>query len=671
LTEKTKPRSRWKKRLVVLSIILGFLLVLLVVSVQVTSSSKFCSVCHYMKPFYKSWQESSHRNIECSTCHYPPGLRSKIRAKIEGLVMVGRYWTKLYLKSRPWAEISDQSCLKSGCHEKRLLEGKVRFNKVVFDHRVHLTDLKRGKKLRCTSCHSQIVQGKHIIVTESSCFICHFKENSASSGAGACTNCHQKETLTSSKASRFNHTQVFEKGFACDKCHSQTVLGDGAVPRENCYKCHFETERLKKYGDTELMHTTHITDHKIECTLCHLEIQHKIVKDIAVIADCRACHTGTHEAQKILFTGHGGKGIAKSNPNVMLDKGLSCKACHIFHEESQGGLLRSATFTSREKACESCHGEGFARLLQEWEDSTVKKLTAIKEIYARTQEELRLSRTDQAGKEKAQALLAEAAFNMDIVDKGKSVHNIAYAQQLLSVSFMRITQALKLIGSSFQPNGSPFQTGQVPSACAKCHTGVEGVSKSVFGLVFPHGPHLAQKMSCDACHSNARKHGEFTATKTSCAACHHQDAQASCGRCHEVQKAIYQGEPYAGLKIPKDAMAQAGVDCRDCHLDDKKAVIRPGGDKCLACHDEAFKQTFSEWQKEARNLFDSLAAAIKSKRALGLSPEERSLLDSVEQTLSVFQAEGSSGVHNHDFIKETLTGLEKKMQFLKKGPQVE
>jgi nitrate/TMAO reductase-like tetraheme cytochrome c subunit len=667
VTENAKPRSRWKKRLVVLSVILGFLLVLLIVSVQVTSSSKFCSACHYMKPFYKSWQESSHRHIECSTCHYPPGLRSKIRAKFEGLVMVGRYWTKLYLKSRPWAEISDQSCLKPGCHDKRLLEGKVRFNKVVFDHTVHLTDLKRGKKLRCTSCHSQIVQGKHITVTPSTCFICHFKESPASPRASACTNCHQKDVLTSAKTARFDHTSVFQNGFACAKCHTHTIVGDGAVPRENCYKCHFETARLQQYGNTDLMHKTHITDHSIECSLCHLEIQHKIVKDIAAIADCRACHTGTHDAQIILFTGQGGKGIAKPTPNVMFDKGLSCKACHIFHKQSTDGRLKAETFTAREKSCESCHGAGFARILKEWEGSTAGKLGSLKAIYAKAQEEVRLSRAGPAEKDKALAMLGDASLNMDIVDKGKSVHNITYSQELLAVSFMRITQALKIAGSSYQPEGAAFRTGRVPAACAGCHTGVEDVSVPAFGLVFSHGIHLGRNMACQACHSNVRKHGELTATKASCASCHHRDAQASCDRCHALQQAFYQGGAAAGLQIPGDIMAQGGVDCKDCHLDQAKAVVRPDGAKCTACHDQTYAASFSKRQKETKDSIARLTSLIAARKSRNPSAEEKAALDSAEQILGALNLEGSSGVHNPAFIQGTLANLEKKLQSFKKG----
>ena len=247
-----KKRRKKRKKIIIPIIILGFILIL-VAAAEYTSHSKFCASCHYMKTFYRSWQLSKHNKIECATCHYPPGLKSKIEGKLLGLMQIAKYWTKLYLKSKPWAEIPDESCLRHGCHEKRLLEGRVKFKKVVFDHKIHLTDLKRGKRLRCTSCHSQIVQGKHISVTESTCFICHFKKSEHYPRIADCSHCHHKEALISETTSRFNHSIVFYKCFDCNKCHSHTIVGDGEVPREKCYKCHWETDRLNKYEDTDLI----------------------------------------------------------------------------------------------------------------------------------------------------------------------------------------------------------------------------------------------------------------------------------------------------------------------------------------------------------------------------------------------------------------------------------
>lgn len=658
-----KKRKR-KKRLKIFLIALGVFLVVFVASVELTSTSKFCSACHYMKPFFESWKASSHGQVECKVCHYPPGLRSTLQAKMEGLVMVGRYWTKLYLKSKPWAEIQDESCLQKGCHDRRLLEGPVKFKTVAFDHKIHFTDLKRGKQLRCTSCHSQIVQGEHITVTEGSCFICHFKKSESFPQINDCAHCHQKQDLVSEKTSRFNHTTVYDRGFQCDKCHSQVIIGDGAVPRENCFKCHFEKERLDQYGDTVLIHDNHIAKNKIECTQCHLAIQHKIVKDVETIADCRTCHTGSHQAQKILFTGQGGKGVDHPMPNVMLEKGLSCKGCHMFHEETGGRLVKSETSISKDKACESCHGAGFARILRTWETSTQKKLQTISAVYQQAAQEVRQGRSD--GRAKAESLLEEAAFNIDVVERGKSVHNMNYSQELLSVSLDKIEEALRLAGSSYKPDRTSFMPQNTENACLSCHSGIEEIKSPVFGLSFPHKSHvLIQNMACATCHSNAKKHGEFIGSKSACASCHHKDAKKDCASCHETQKTFYQGGTLADLKIPKDIMAEAETDCAACHLNKQKQVVRPGADSCVECHgEESYRKKFQEWRDSIKALTESLRAALADARKKALTDEQKSSLNAVESMLTAIEQDGSLGIHNHAFMEDALTKALKKIKSL-------
>ena len=660
MKNKKKKKKNKKKRILFLSIGV-FSLILMIGTIQFTSHSGFCSSCHYMEPFYKSWKTSSHSDVECSTCHYAPGIRSKIKMKFEGILQVGRYWSKLYLKSKAWSEIPDESCLQEGCHSRRLLEGQVKFKTTVFDHEVHFSDLKRGKQLRCTSCHSQIVQGKHITVTESSCFICHFKESEHYPQISACYHCHIKDDLISEDTSRYNHSLVFDGGFECNQCHSDIVVGDGEVPRENCYKCHWETERLNKYDDTDLMHYAHIYSHKIECNQCHLDIQHRIVKDIETIADCQTCHTDYHQAQKILFIGEGGKGIPHTMPNIMLEKGLSCKGCHIFHEESSGRLMKSETFVSKAQACETCHGKGFARIMREWEISTEKKLSEINAIYRRANQELRQAKSSE--REKAQTLLEEAAFNIDIVDRGKGVHNVEYSQELLSASLNKVQEALDVIGSSYKPKSLLAAAKEIPTQCSNCHAGIEEIDTQVFGQDFPHKSHLLeQKIQCDICHSNIRKHGEFVATKQGCAVCHHKDTEKDCMECHKLQKTFYQGGNLIDQDIPEDIMSEAEVQCTDCHIGPQSQVFRSDKNKCLDCHEEDYGEMFTEWQNTTKEMINSLRASIREKKKLGLTAEQKDQISNIENTLQKIELDGSSGIHNFLSIEELLTKHQKELK---------
>ena len=242
-----------------------------------TSRSQFCNSCHIMEPYYTSWQESSHKDVACTKCHFPPGVAEKARGKVLGLLQLAKYVTQTQ-GPRPVAEIPDASCLRSGCHETRLLSGRVDFKGIAFDHGKHLGHLSQGIELRCTSCHSQIVQGAHMTVTESTCFLCHFKDGHFNEGLGACTRCHQipETEFDLGGGVKFDHDLAYEQGVDCQSCHSDLIRGQGEVPQERCTVCHNRPDDLKRYQDGPFLHKTHVSDHKVDCTMCHLEVHHSL-----------------------------------------------------------------------------------------------------------------------------------------------------------------------------------------------------------------------------------------------------------------------------------------------------------------------------------------------------------------------------------------------------------
>ncbi|MBK8553498.1 MAG: hypothetical protein IPL53_21500 [Ignavibacteria bacterium] len=81
------------------------------------------------------------------------------------------------------------------------------------------------------------------------------------------------------------------------------VEGTGNVGKERCFQCHFETERLDKYDDVGLIHSTHISKHSLDCSNCHSQIEHKIQKiDPNASPDCNSCHSNA-TSQVSLFSG--------------------------------------------------------------------------------------------------------------------------------------------------------------------------------------------------------------------------------------------------------------------------------------------------------------------------------------------------------------------------------
>ncbi len=133
--QPAKRPGRRRALLIGLTIVFVVGFAVLVGLYKVSSSPLLCSSCHIMMPYVEAWRTSKHNMVSCVECHYPPGFRDSLWVKYQALAQVAKWATQTY-SSKPFAEIEDASCLRSGCHERRLLEGKVVFKRgIIFDHR--------------------------------------------------------------------------------------------------------------------------------------------------------------------------------------------------------------------------------------------------------------------------------------------------------------------------------------------------------------------------------------------------------------------------------------------------------------------------------------------------------------------------------------------------------
>ncbi|MBD3290513.1 hypothetical protein GF337_17040 [candidate division KSB1 bacterium] len=642
------------KRIIAISstFVIGFLL-FGYLSAEYTSRPKFCTTCHYMQPFYDSWASSTHNDVPCTKCHYSPGFKSVIETKTVGLVHLVTYVTQFYKRSKPAAEISDASCLRSECHDTRLLSGKEKFNRVYFDHAPHLTEMRRKKKLRCTSCHSQIVQGDHMKVTESTCFLCHFKTGPNDPHIHDCIFCHDAPTRENSAGEvLYDHSRVVDEKIACERCHTEMIIGDGAVALENCYNCHWEQDRLSRINEIDFMHQMHITDHKIECQHCHSPIQHKLPeKEELHLLDCSGCHVDPHKAQIEMFTGSGGFG-SQTVPNPMFKHSITCKGCHVFHNVEMDLALGGDTYTANKKSCENCHGEGFAKLLDQWRQASQEKLNSLEKDYQRAYNEI--NRLKSQNTLTAKRLLREAKYNIDLVDIGKSVHNVQFADELLRSAHEKLRQALNTAGSKISLRPYPKTSDAVPAECNTCHYGIEIQKKLIFGMEFSHKNHVVDRMqTCKVCHSNDRKHGELIMTKSKCANCHHDEDTEDCSGCHQFQKKVYMGN-LENFKIAPDIMAEAGVECISCHLYTDRSIL-PTVESCRECHDdESYINAYAEWQEETTTVIEFIENWLQENRSIKLTEEQNEKISKVKEAVQIVKKDGSRGVHNPQFFLSLL-----------------
>jgi len=627
---------------------------------ETTSTPAFCSTCHYMEPYVEAWETSSHSDVTCTDCHFPPGIKSKIHGKFTAMSMVVNYFTGVYKKSKPWAEISDASCLRSGCHTERLLQGKVIFKEgIIFDHKPHLTGLRRDKKLRCTSCHSQIVQGEHISVTETTCFLCHFKNQPDETPLNDCTWCHDVLEGYKNGAVIHDHTYIEAQHIDCKKCHGNMQVGDGAVPKERCSSCHAEIGHLEKFGDIDFMHLQHVTNHKVECENCHSVIQHKsIAHTNEIFPECQTCHSNTHKAQLSLFKGSGGRDVP-AHPNPMFVSGLNCRACHVYHGVGEEEGLLGVSEVSNRQVCEDCHGRGYGKLLDNWNLVMGHKLDQIDQIIQSADNEVNVYSGIEENKNKALKLVADAAYNFKLVKKANIVHNVAYSDELIAASYNKIKEAMVSINSDIKLPDLSIYSRQVPSECKNCHYGQENLTVSAFNIDFSHNIHIVnQNLPCAKCHSNIHEHGETIITKSECLTCHHTQESVSCEKCHSLQSSFYSGNISFIPESSEDIMYTEGVECGDCHTGEDSQVKKATPEACFSCHDEEYGEILMSWKSETAQRLQLLDGKILQVKKQNLTEKNQEIVLNMELNLDLIKEDKSLGVHNFELINEILKNYE-------------
>ncbi|TBR21335.1 hypothetical protein EPO15_10580 [bacterium] len=522
-----------------------FFIVANVGMVHYSESPSFCNSCHIMAPYYEAWRHSKHNKVACVECHYAPvenvsEFKQLLYKKYQNLSQVAKYVTRTY-NSKPFAEVEDASCLRSGCHSTRLLEGKVDIKGGLarFDHRPHLSDKRRGRQLRCTSCHSQMVMGKHIEVTYDTCVLCHFKDRGEGRDLkpiAGCVGCHDvpKKAIKIGNMTYDHREFVSKRGLSCLNCHMDVVSGKGDAPQDRCFTCHNDTKKLEKYSDIPFVHEQHVTKKGVACFHCHTEMRHGlgaqdtsnrmarlhepvpvsgVSTDTAPVQaaaaphgpsvkfDCALCHTGQHDGPLAMYSGKASHLGAGDMPSPMFLADVDCVGCH-YDGGRKGSEIKGHTVRASAEACVKCHGQPFAGV---WQESK----TELGEVVAKiTSKEAALEAAvpglDAPKAKAAKAALASVTQRLDFVRAGRGEHNIYLASKLLTDADSRLTAALAAAGVPAQDlSALPLISGQY---CATmCHTkaGVKVPPETVRhnGKKMPHGMHVENASgACRTCH---------------------------------------------------------------------------------------------------------------------------------------------------------------------------
>jgi nitrate/TMAO reductase-like tetraheme cytochrome c subunit len=663
----------------VLAVIGVLFLAVMAYMVHYTTTPGFCNGCHIMKPYYDAWKTSKHKDVSCVACHYSPETKELLWAKFQAVNSVVQYLTKKY-SSKPYAQIEDASCLRSGCHSKNLLMSKKLVYKegIRFDHKFHLGDLRRGKQLRCTSCHSQIVVGTHVEVTDSTCFLCHFRHKPEQKGIlplGNCTTCHEypKKDIQF-QGFKFNHKDFTgSRHVACEMCHPDVIQGEGKAHKEKCYECHNEPERLEKFADVTFMHNIHVAKRKVDCTRCHDEIKHglKTSKVRFMEYSCNVCHAETHSSPKEMFMGEKGRGVPTTPSHMFLSR-LDCLACHVQAKGTErGGGRDSRTFVASEKACTNCHGDQYKGMLKDWKDTFDMLLKDMEPKLNAARQILEKSGKAEGKVQAARKLYEDARYNANFVKIGKGVHNPFYAAELIQVADRNLDSFFKTAGqiAPALPPKSPIKGGYCALLCHdKAGVKLPAVT-SYQGVKLPHSRHAFEfGLGCTTCHS-AEKHKAISIIKESCTSCHHSQKNTKCESCHQQQLALFTAKNMP-IKFPgaKPSFKLGQVECDNCHDLSKKQTTDNIAAACIGCHDKTYAKILKGWkqetlesQKKTRNLLDSAAKKLndarKEKREVTQAAE---LLDQGQKAYEFVVR--ANGVHNTDLALAILEQVRKDAQ---------
>lgn len=481
------------------------------------SQSSICDSCHYMDPYVRHWGTSNHAEVDCVKCH-EYGVLDLTRSAFK--LVVGVY------DRRPKADVLDESCLDADCHAGHDQDENTVYHKnIAFSHAKHNNQVLRGEKLRCTSCHNQIVQYEdesagHMSVNNKACFVCHFKDAGVGESITGCNSCHgMPETKVEHGGFTFDHEPYLKLEVECKQCHTNIVKGDGAVPERKCYACH--VERSRQELTRQELHDWHVTERGIDCYECHTDIEHgNFEMASALEIQCENCHLRQHNQPKQLYMGIGGRDTLDM-PSGMFAAQVSCTGCHT-HITPEGEIMaHQEKKEASRQSCVTCHGQGYELMFDNWLEGSKKVISDYRILIRAAEADYNSIGGNKKKRVAVRETLSKMKDNYNFVREGHIPHNIQYALYLLNASVSNFELAMKDIRKSYKAPAVPASVKKENSCLTFCH------GKTLFpetvdydGSDLPHLMHVEDmEVGCESCHS-VEKHGETKINEEKCGECH-------------------------------------------------------------------------------------------------------------------------------------------------------
>lgn len=276
----------------------------------------------------------------------------------------------------------------------------------------------------------------------------------------------------------FNHGDYVKRGVACVNCHADSVKGNGMANKNVCWQCHNKPADINRYGDTKFLHTQHISQHKVECSSCHIQIEHNLSagggfnaqpganKVMMLDNPCAQCHEQTHLGPDSLYRGIGGIGVP-SMPSPMFRTQVDCIGCHKKKEvSSEVAEVVGQTFLGEQKSCTYCHGEKYQGRLDEWRKTVNEHLATAEAAYAKATLAVQAAQIGETDLLQIKRLMNFADHDIRLVKLGRGVHNVNYATALLNYAEQCCGQAQAIAEGRPVPAMKPIVPATMPTVPA-------------------------------------------------------------------------------------------------------------------------------------------------------------------------------------------------------------
>jgi len=460
MTEVSSPPAtpgfvkRWSMRLgIALAVLIVVGGVLLGWAEHHTSQPNFCGTCHIMEPYFASWKDDIHGaklDVKCVDCHYAPGERTTVNAKLRGLSQVASYFSGRYGATRPRAHVSNDSCMTAKCHgDLRFMDKTIEIGSVRFVHARHLQLNKESleavqeeladltKTLQAAVGQEQFTRLQDVANESGPHEARVDKLVSLVSVTGATMPRDELE-----KFSQLSHRQVRTAQLAdiqCTNCHSYgekktdhkapTPAHHFSVNTTSCYTCHFNNEGFNTGTNN--------------CLMCHKQLP---VGEIIVHKELTPS-----EGQKLQSPELQAKTV-KMNHQAILERKVDCSSCHA-------DVAMEASLVTR-RDCERCHD--VPRFFDQWKEPITLELVAhYHKVHVPQQRAKCLDCHSEIHHQLIREDKGQAEFLTSVMANCTHCHPQHHKQQL---------DLLRGVGSTSIPQSTPNLMFGSRTNCLGCHT---------------------------------------------------------------------------------------------------------------------------------------------------------------------------------------------------------